>query len=57
MVSGTNRSRAPFRKEEGENKLIQILFQEENLKILRQFYTKREIMDLAIRVINKVINQ
>ena len=57
MLPWTSPSRAPIRREEGTNKLTQILFQEENLKILTQFYTKREIMDLAIRVINKVIKQ
>ena len=44
---------APIVKEELKNILIKLLFQDENLKILSQFFTKKDIIDIITRIIDK----
>ena len=53
MSEGTNPKKAPIRNEDSKNlELIEVLLQEENLKILSQFYTKNEIIEKARKILN-----
>ena len=49
----SSRKNAPIAKGELKNILSELLLQDENLKILRQFYTKKEIIDIITRIIDK----
>ena len=46
---------APIVKEELKNILIKLLFQNENLKMISQFFTKKEIIDITTRIIDKAL--